>query len=365
MKILFITNTPLGESSLPAMYYPLVILSAMGHSITIIGRPSGDSQPLIERGVSAIEAKAGASWFKIIRNVARDFQPDIVHVFIHAGCGLYPLLIKSVAKAKFVLDIRSPLLRHGLLRTLIRLKNRLEIWDYDEIFTVGHSLTWTVLNKRHFMYQGRTLHWLPSGVDLEAIPKARKHPEKTVTQSPLQLVYIGHLSHKRKIPQMVDAVIRVAQSYPVHLDIYGSGDDKPQIKNQIQQNNGSHFIRCLDVIPRNELFDRLVNYDIGLSYIPNDLYSTGPPLKTIEYLANNLPVVATNTEGNAIFIKDGENGLLVDEDTQSFSDGILRLAQSPELREKMIRNARSSVEAYDWTHIVKKHLLPVYEQLVE
>ena len=97
---------------------------------------------------------------------------------------------------------------------------------------------------------------------------------------------------------------------------------------------------------------------------PHALYEAAPPLKTLEYLANGLPTVATNTAGNSLYIQHGQNGLLVADDVHSFAKGIVRLADAPELRHELSRRARAAAEPYDWRRHTLDRLLPVFEELV-
>ena len=105
--------------------------------------------------------------------------------------------------------------------------------------------------------------------------------------------------------------------------------------------------------------------DIGISYIPiNEFFDRQPALKTLEYLAGGLPVIATNTAGNRLFIKHGYNGLLTGDDEDGLAQAIESLAADRKLREELACNSRGSVKDFDWTQIVKGQLLPVYETVL-
>jgi glycosyltransferase involved in cell wall biosynthesis len=111
------------------------------------------------------------------------------------------------------------------------------------------------------------------------------------------------------------------------LDIYGDGDGKQGIMRAIDERRVAQGIGVHRPIPQPELFKRLSGYDVGLAYVPRRPYGAALPLKTLEYLACGLPVVAANTVGNRMAVQSGVNGLLVDEDTYSFAKGICELAK--------------------------------------
>ena len=360
MKILFVSKTKLGTPDLATVNYLPITLSRLGYSTAIICQSGGDANRLIQAGVQVVEVTRDESWFASLRKVAHSFQPEIVHVMIHLGCGIYPLIMNTASKPKFILDIRSPLLRRGLLRYLIQIKNRFEIIQYDTVASHGIESAWTVVSKWQ-VNAWKNIHWLPPGIELNSLTSKQVNGSK---KSSLRMIYIGSLRKSRQIPKMISAVLMASQEFNLSLDIYGYGEDVTTIEAMLQEHQGKHNIRLMGLIPRHELFTRLTDYDIGLSYVPMKLYGTAPPLKTLEYLASGLAVVATKTPGHELLIQDHENGLLVDESPKSFADGILQIAHNHSLRKKLVNNGRISVEKFDWDRIVKDRLIPIYEQLM-
>lgn len=84
--------------------------------------------------------------------------------------------------------------------------------------------------------------------------------------------------------------------------------------------------------------------DVGISWVPDDLWSQGKcGLKVLQYQAAGLPVVANPVGVHPEMIRSGIDGFLA-----STSDGwveaIRRLADDPELRRRMGRAARISLE---------------------
>lgn len=164
MKLLYVRKRQLGHyGDADADYIP-AILSRIGYSVTKIALAGGDESQLVGAGVSIIHASPGYQWFGDLKRTINEVNPDIVHVYLHHGCGLYPFLMSSRGSPKFVLDIRSPLLRAELLGYLLRIKNRLEIHGYDRITAHGIDSARTVIGN------GRDIAWIPPGIDLDAIP---------------------------------------------------------------------------------------------------------------------------------------------------------------------------------------------------
>ncbi len=359
MKILFVRPTPVGAPGEMAAQAIPVMLCSLGHSVTMIAKTGGDATALRQAGVNVVEVEGWGNWFRTQYYTINEVTPDIVHVFIHAGCGLYPFLFKFICHSKFVLDIRSPLLSTGFRRLVTQFKNRFEPLGYDLITAHSIGSAWTVLGQRS------DIHYIPPGVYLDKVPVraiCERHSEL------IKAIYIGSLHKLRQIPKLISAFILANGNgkKQMCLDVYGQGEDQDIIQKIIDQNNMSSSIKLMGVIPQEDLLSILGNYDIGLAYVPqHTVYDPAPPLKTVEFLAAGLATVATNTPGNALIINHGENGILAEDDPESFAEGILCIAQNYELRYRLAAQSRSSVEMYDWRQIVQQKLLPLYQNLLQ
>ncbi len=85
--------------------------------------------------------------------------------------------------------------------------------------------------------------------------------------------------------------------------------------------------------------------DIGISWIPNDLWSRGKcGLKALQYQAAGLPVVANPVGVHSRMILPGVNGYLP-ETPLAWAQAIRSLAADPEARARMGRASRLAIEA--------------------
>jgi glycosyltransferase involved in cell wall biosynthesis len=84
--------------------------------------------------------------------------------------------------------------------------------------------------------------------------------------------------------------------------------------------------------------------DIGVSWLPGDLWSRGKCcLKVLQYMAAGLPVVANPVGMQAHLVRHGETGFLV-ETPEQWAEAIGRLGHDPDLRRLMGRAGRKRVE---------------------
>lgn len=90
--------------------------------------------------------------------------------------------------------------------------------------------------------------------------------------------------------------------------------------------------------------EALATADVGISLIPDDLWSRGKcGLKVLQYLASGLPVVANPVGVHPEMIREGSNGYLP-ATADAWEDAIGRLTRHPEERAAMAHAARRSAE---------------------
>ena len=140
---------------------------------------------------------------------------------------------------------------------------------------------------------------LPLGFDFTCQP-----PEKSAVHGPLHFVYTGTVDHLRRLNEIV--TVFNARQEDFIFDIFTSSDN-PTVRAIAKLND--RRIRVQAPLPREKLFARLVDYDIGIGLIPdNKLYRVASPTKTLEFcalglapLVNHLPEYETLFDDNCAF----------------------------------------------------------------
>jgi len=89
----------------------------------------------------------------------------------------------------------------------------------------------------------------------------------------------------------------------------------------------------------------LRQFDIGVMPLPDDKWSRGKcGLKALQCMALGVPTVCSPVGVNSVIIRDNENGMLAATEDE-WVERLTRLLRSPELRERLGRAGRASVEA--------------------
>jgi len=358
--VLFVRTAPIGATYVASQdYYPLG-LAALGAKI-IFFSPAPSTSSVLQKtiepsdNVQIIEAQQD-KWYPLLRNAIQTYAPDIVHVYNNTSKLQFLYRLSLKIRSRFVIDFRSPILSKGLRGSLIQSKTTLDAFSFTSV--ASHSIG----AARTFIGNSRSqIEWLPPGIEID---KFIFKPNVSQMDSPAKVIYIGSLNQRRQLENMIHAIALAKPQAKFTVDIYGSGDGSDKLQQLVQQNDLDDIVHFKGMVEPETIQNILHKYDIGLCYTHRSLYETAPPLKAVEYLACGVPVIATNTQGNATFIQDSVNGLLVDEAPEIFGEGIVRLIQNPQLHYKMVENSRNSIEDFSWTKLVHNRLVPYYLSLL-
>ncbi|PAV24993.1 glycosyltransferase involved in cell wall biosynthesis [Tamilnaduibacter salinus] len=354
IRILFIGHDPIGTTGTASKYFYPVIAAQLGAKVAVVGDWSG-AAPQMPWGIRVFDvsmAGGGRCRAKKVREVVRNFCPDVVHVFFHRGFGWYRYHCGDLG-AKWVVDVRGPLLATGLRRSVSRLLNNCERLGYDA--TAGHSIgsVDTVFGK----WVAKSACHTRIGVDVKQFAQ-RSH----LTSGPFRFVYVGGIDRRRQLETMLRAFALASKKMNLTLDLIGDGDDTEALMDLVSR-EGINGVRFLGRFPHSKIAEMLAVYDGALSYIGPSVYDSGPPLKTLEYFAAGLPVVASDTRGNRMLMSAGVEGVFDPEGTtESLSDAMVQLAGSD--IQVLSGNARRKAEASSWQQVVPVDLSNLYSRIL-
>lgn len=98
-------------------------------------------------------------------------------------------------------------------------------------------------------------------------------------------------------------------------------------------------------------------FQLGDVFVCPTLFREGFATVNSEAMASGIPVVASNRGGIREVIRDGHSGLLVDrfQSPEAFATAIDLLYSDPELRKRIVLNARRRVStSFSWHQTVQK-----------
>ena len=187
-------------------------------------------------------------------------------------------------------------------------------------------------------------HVQPSGVDTAAFAPGRKDPNLIASVGR----FIGKKGHKISI----GAFSRACESHPdLRLEIVGDGELLEACKRQAERRGVSHRVIFHGTKSHDFVRDLLARSSIYLQHSVTDSKSEteGIPTALQEAMSCGNAVISTRHAGIPEHVRDGENGLLVDEnDRSAYLEKLKLLLRDDEMRGRLGANARAyAVERLD------------------
>jgi glycosyltransferase involved in cell wall biosynthesis/GT2 family glycosyltransferase len=178
-----------------------------------------------------------------------------------------------------------------------------------------------------------------NGIDLDGRPVAR------TAKSVHQILFAGRLDPVKRPLMLVDIAIALRQLRPesaFRILVAGDGPESGPLRERVRRAGVSDFFQCLGHVP--DITPFLENVDLLVLTSRTE----GIPLVVLEAFAAGRPVVASNV-GAVAEVVDTDTGFIIEpsgmeSEVKAFARAIHALLESPELRERMGRNARVKVE---------------------
>ncbi|MCX7161717.1 MAG: glycosyltransferase family 4 protein [Rhodocyclales bacterium] len=289
---------------------------------------------------------------------------DLVHVYAFVGTGILSLLGKRKDTC-WLYDcqtsaIKPPLL--GLQNWLVKLESR----GFDAITVLSEGIRDIV-----FGAGAPVAAIVPLGADFARFqprpPDRALMSRLGIAATDCVLSYCGTLDHNRHMDKLIDAFAVVAgQNESAKLMIIGDGSALGELKQKVRKLKLDDRVLFTGLIPYGEIPAYLSITAIGLAFISMDAcFEHQPPTKTVEYLAQGLPVIATDTAGNRTFVRHDVNGVLSRDSAEDYGQAMLDLVRDADRRLRLAARTRDSVKEFDWGEIVRMRVIPTYRRILD
>lgn len=208
--------------------------------------------------------------------------------------------------------------------------------------------------------QGQIIELVENGVDLSvwhSVNLVHKEPNKRV-----HFVFVGRLVDWKAVDLLLEAFQPVAAKTGAILEIIGDGVLRQELEAQSADLGLASSVMFTGWLSQEQCAVKLQQAD-GL-VLPS-LYECGGAV-VLEAMAMGLPVIATNWGGPADYV-DSDCGILIEPASREalvngLTEAMLKLAQSPDLRQKMGRTGQERVQKYfDWERKIDR-IVEIYHQ---
>ena len=193
---------------------------------------------------------------------------------------------------------------------------------------------------RYGIDEGSVRH-LPNGVDTETFRPTEADREPTI-------VYAGNVGHAQDLEACVRAMSSVGTP-DATLRIVGDGDTRDRLERLVAEEGLGDRVEFTGLVPRERIPEVLDGAMIGVAPLKrDDTLEYAVPTKAYEYMACELPVVATGVGEVETLIEESGGGLFVDNDAERLAAAFDDLLSDPERRAALGDSGRTHmVERYD------------------
>lgn len=373
MKILLVTDSywPNHDGGAVFEHRLALALAEKGHDVRIItpgfsflrNEVECDCKTKIYRARSVVNifnTKYRISlWpFFYMKQVCKEFQPEVVHIHNAALMGLAALRqakkrhIPVVATNHFMPENLFNVFRFlGLSDVINKVVGRV-VWRYlvwfhnkADVVTSPTQTAVDYLVKRglHAPHQA-----ISNGVGVEKFFPApdQKQLLRAYFHLPIEkpiVLYAGRLDAEKRLDIWIDAIPFVLKQIDAQFVLAGYGKDRKLLEKRIKKLGVGDHVTFLG---------RVSDEDFPKIYRIADVFAISSPAElqsivTLEALASGLPVVATNVAALPEIVHDHENGFLFAyRDFEGMATCIVQILKNPGLRDSF---GKASLE------IIKQH----------
>lgn len=167
-----------------------------------------------------------------------------------------------------------------------------------------------------------------------------------------KIVSAGRLVPWKGFLELIEAVTLLSDK-SMKLVIVGEGPVRTELERAIQEKDVAKQVTLTGQLSKAELLRMCADARV---FVLNSSYE-GLSHQLLEVMAMGVPVIASNVAGNAELVQDEVNGLLVSVgDTVSLKNALERLLTDEELRTKIIKGGKETVQKFTPDAVMKEFL---------
>ena len=316
----------------------------------------GPTGHLFELGSFIFRAAAVIGW-KHLRN-----PYDVIHVQSIPDFLIYSALIPKAMGCPVILDLRDlvPELYASKFKKSedsieVRILKRIE-WlsvQFADHVIIANPLWYERIVHRGAIPAKCSVYWYYPDTEIF-------HPRpKTRTDNKFQLLYPGSLHRHQGVDIAIRAMSKLVHEVPeAELRILGSGPAKPDLRKLAQELHLEGKVIFEDVIPFEEIPDRMANCDVGL--VPkkaSDIFGNeAASSKILEFMAVGVPIVASKTKIESRLYDDTLLCFFESEDEEALVNAVMSIYRDASLRARLIRNGLRYIERNNWASRIPEYI---------
>ncbi|HEU4472371.1 MAG TPA: glycosyltransferase [Flavisolibacter sp.] len=318
--------------------------------------------------------------YQKLRKLIGSYKPDVVHTHA-AKPGALGRLAASAAKVPAIVHTFHGHVFHSYFNAA---KSRFFIGTERYLGRRSHAIIAISEQQRKELVEEfriapkEKFRVVPLGFDLDRFQTGQEEKRKkfraefNVSDDEIAIGIIGRLVPVKNHYLFMKAIKHVFDhtGRKVRAFIIGDGETRADLEN-VAKEVGINYSTERSAEHHHPLVFTSWRSDVdvinaGLDIICLTSFNEGTPVSLIEAQAANKPIVSTRVGGIADIVLEGETGLLADiQDTEGFSNHLLRLVEDDGLRHRLGANSRKHVlERFSYQRLVSD-MSHLYHELLD
>ena len=236
---------------------------------------------------------------------------------------------------------------------------------YRKIIALSREMRDFLLS--HYKVPESAIELIPNGIDLKEYSPEGMRPlraptrqEHGIIESDFVFLFVGNYFKRKGLAFAVEALGRLSKPDAKLLVVGRDVADQARFEEYAREMGVQDSVIFAGESRDTKPFDAAADAFLFPTFY--DAY----PLANLEAMASGLPIITSRRTGTIDILRDGENGLIVQDptDIDELSAKMLLLLDNLELRKSMCAEARSTMEQYAWGTICER-TAAVYRDILQ
>ena len=281
---------------------------------------------------------------KALRNIIKRERPDIVYAH-SSKAGAFARIADIGLKNKVIYNPHGwafNMQQSTKKKQMYKWVEKISAYFCDQIICISDAERLSALREK--ICKPNKLQVIYNGIDFVELNKeSKQNVDLSIPKNSYVIGMVGRLSEQKAPDIFVEAAHLIKEQIPnAFFLMVGDGPLKKQIERQIDK-LGLKESFCITGWVENPTA-YMKKMDIGLLISRWEGFGLVIP----EYMASNIPVIASRVDAIPNLIEDGKDGILVNKDDfKSIAENVVRLKTNPDLYTKLKLQAMRKVKNFD------------------
>lgn len=317
--------------------------------------------------------------YKKIKQIIKEFKPDIVHTHASKAGALGRLAAQNL-KVPVILHTFHGHVFHsyfGKTKTSIYKSVEKQLAKKSSKIIAISDIQKEELADIHKICPSEKIEVVPLGFDLERFKDNQEEKRKAfrkqwaLNDDEIAIGIIGRLVPIKDHHFFLDVVKRVSEqtNKKIHFFIIGDGELRPELEEYCNESNIDNSCLLSSEKSLVKFTSWIKEIDVplaGLDIVCLTSKNEGTPVSLIEAQAASKPIVSTNVGGIENVVAKNESALLSESgDVESFANNLLEMINNDQLRSDFSKNGKNVYNKFSYLRLVDDMKSLYYDLLNE